>query len=270
MIAITVSTLISMPFILRPCKDSLRVIFCYGKKETKLIRYFFIMVLYTALVGVTFFCVVKGYNLEDVLTVISTFTSPLVSLKKYFSVVFLNSSTRFLIFRLRFVSLYRSSFTSSRCLWRSELSLNSLTASSGSWLGCLLSTGFGLGWSQSTRFKLKSFNWDSKWGNKKDVVKLAGRWCLPDKRIWRLVAERNRNDLDEKKISIIGESQKNDRLRRITALWGLLRGFEGGSRILPRTRQTDWYDLLGSSLKEAWLHKDNNYLSLSASSLNGD
>ena len=104
MIGITISTLISMPFNLRPCKDSLRVIFCPGKQETTVLRYFFIMVLYVALVSVTFYCVVKGYNLEDVLTVISTFCSPLVSHKKRISILSANCSI-FCLLRLNLLLL---------------------------------------------------------------------------------------------------------------------------------------------------------------------
>jgi hypothetical protein len=67
-----------MPFILRPCKDSLRVIFYYGQEETEKMRYFFSLLLFVCMVVNSMVCVSAGLNLEDVLTLISTLTSPLV------------------------------------------------------------------------------------------------------------------------------------------------------------------------------------------------
>lgn len=85
MLSMTLSTLVALPFILRPCKDSLRVIFFPEREETPVMHYGFIILLYCLLVGNTLFCIVKGLGLEDVLTVISTFTSPVVNIFLLFS-----------------------------------------------------------------------------------------------------------------------------------------------------------------------------------------
>lgn len=85
MLSMTISTLVALPFILRPCKDSLRVIFFPNKEETSLMHYGFIILLYCFLVANTLFCIMNGLGLETVLTVISTFTSPIVNI---FSLIF--------------------------------------------------------------------------------------------------------------------------------------------------------------------------------------
>ena len=84
LVTMTVSTITALPFIVRPCKGSILVILFPGeqnksKRESSISHYLTIMGLYIALVVTSFICVVLKFNLEEVLTIISAFTSPLVS-----------------------------------------------------------------------------------------------------------------------------------------------------------------------------------------------
>lgn len=82
MISMTISTTIAMAFIVRPCKASILVILYphdKEKREANFQHYVTIMILYFTLMIVTLVCIANNLNLETILTVISTFTSPLVS-----------------------------------------------------------------------------------------------------------------------------------------------------------------------------------------------
>jgi amino acid permease len=79
-----ISTLTALPFILRPCEGSILIILYpkdRKKRESKTARYTTILSLYALLVVITFACIQLNFNLTQVLTMISTFTSPLVSFK---------------------------------------------------------------------------------------------------------------------------------------------------------------------------------------------
>lgn len=81
LIVLTISSTTALPFIVRPCKSSVLVILYPNdkeKRESNTNHYITIIVLYLLLVILTFVCVVMQFNLEQILTVISTFTSPLV------------------------------------------------------------------------------------------------------------------------------------------------------------------------------------------------
>lgn len=81
----TISTITALPFIVRPCKSSILTVI-YPKEEdakkrdSTSLHYITIIGLYLVLVVISFICVVNSWNLQQILTTISTFTSPLVTL----------------------------------------------------------------------------------------------------------------------------------------------------------------------------------------------
>lgn len=81
LVTMTISSITSLPFIVKPCKESILVIFYPGNKEKRDSRVFgniILVLVFILLVIVSYLCVVSSFNLVQILTLISTFTSPLV------------------------------------------------------------------------------------------------------------------------------------------------------------------------------------------------
>lgn len=82
LVTMTVSSITSLPFIVKPCKDSILVIFYPGnekRRESRLFGNIILLAVFVALVVISYLCVISSFNLVQILTLISTFTSPLVS-----------------------------------------------------------------------------------------------------------------------------------------------------------------------------------------------